>query len=277
MQNTTRKARIWNGVEIGLICLFCAFTLLLDFIQIPYVEEAYRNRMLSKIIQQSCGSIAAVLVLRRLGVRLFGKIRNWLYLIPCLLIGVDNFQFFAYFSGKMQLVYTEPLDWLLFIGYCLGIGLFEELIFRGVLFQVFAGMFSADRKGFLKTYVISSVVFGVSHLLNGFTPAVFLQVGYTVLTGGLFAFCLIKTKNILCCAFVHALYNFCGLLFDTQGLGTGVVMDTGTAITMLIVSVAVGVFVLYKVWTYGDEERVELYNRLGIKSSKKQEEKTEEV
>jgi membrane protease YdiL (CAAX protease family) len=146
----------------------------------------------------------------------------------------------------------------------LSIGFFEEIIFRGIIFNLLATTFSKDRKGFLKTYIVSSILFGVAHLFNGFSVGIILQVGYTILTGGLFAFCLIKTKNILCCALVHGVYNFCGLLFDVQGLGNGVIFDIGTVWTMLIVSILVGIFVLYKVWTYSEEERLELYARLGV-------------
>jgi membrane protease YdiL (CAAX protease family) len=143
--------------------------------------------------------------------------------------------------------------------------IFEEIIFRGIVFSVLADRFSKNKKGFLKTYVISSVIFGLAHLFNGFSFGTVLQVGYTVLTGGLFAFCLIMTKNILCCALVHGVYNFCGLLFDhVQGLGNGVVFDLGTVITMAVISVVVGIFVLYKVYHYPDEDRKDLYARLGI-------------
>ena len=97
--------------------------------------------------------------------------------------------------------------------------------------------------------------------------ATIIQVLYTILTGGAFAFCLIKTKNILCCAAVHGTYNFCGLLFGAEnalGLGNGVYFDKGTVVTMLVVSIAVGLFVLWKVFTYPEKEREELYNRLGL-------------
>lgn len=238
----------------------------LECVKITYSSNLLHNRLIAKIVQQSCGALAGILILRRLSIQLFKKPQNCLYLIPCIVIAVDNFQFSAFFSGKMQLLYDKPADFLLFFGYCICIGLFEEIVFRGIIFSIIAGIFSKDRKGFLKTYVVSSLVFGLAHLFNGFSAGTLLQVGYTILTGGLFAFCLIKTKNILCCAFIHGLYNFCGLLFDAQqGLGNGVVFDVGTVITMLIVSVLVGIFVLYHVWKYSDEERMELYSRLGIK------------
>lgn len=209
----------------------------------------------------------------RLNVRLFGKPQKWLYLVPCLIVAIDNFQFSAYFHGEMTLVHDKPTDILLFGGYCLSVGLFEECIFRGVFFALLADAFPHNKKGFLWTYFLSSAIFGLTHIFNGFSVGTLLQMGYSVLTGGLFAFCLIKTKNVFCCAFVHGLYNFCGMLFSEFdagkgfiGLGSGVVFDTGTVITMLIVSLLVGIFVLYKVMTYTERERAVLYEKLGVKS-----------
>lgn len=264
MQNDARRKKIQGYIQIAVIAVLCAFTILLDVLDIAFTRDEFYDRMICKIIQQSCGSVAAILILLRLDIRLFGKPQNLLYLIPCLIIALDNFQFSAYFNGKMQLVRTAPCDFIIFFIYCILVGLFEETVFRGIVFAVLAGLFSKDRKGFLWTYVSSSLVFGLAHLFNGFSGAALQQVGYTILTGGVFAFCLIKTKNIFCCALIHGLFNFCGLLFDKQGLASGVVFDVGTIITMVIVSVLVGVFVLYKVWTYSEKEREELYKRLGV-------------
>ncbi len=237
---------------------------MLDFVEISFVASERKNYFIGKILQQCCGVIAALLLLWRLRIRLFGGIDKWVYLLPCLLVAVNNFQFSDYFNGKMELFNVEWVDFVLFGGYCLSVGLFEEFVFRGVLFALFATYFSNDKKGLRLTYLSSCVVFGLSHFLNGFSGATCLQVGYSVLTGGLFAFCLLKTKNLLCCGIIHGVYNFCGLLFDENGLGTGVVFDTGTIWSMFIVGVAVGVFVLYKVWKYSDNEREELYYRLGL-------------
>lgn len=262
VQKPTKRQSIRNVLQIVLIAFFCIITVLFDFLNITILSDGFRNKMLVKIMQQGSGAIAAILLMIRLKIQLFGKPKAWLYLIPCLIIAVDNFQFSAYFNEKMALVRNGTIDFILFGGYCLLVGLFEECIFRGVIFSVIAGLCSKDKKGFLYTYVISSVVFGAAHLLNGISGAVLLQVGYTCLTGGLFAFCLIKTQNILCAAVIHGIYNFCGLLFDEMGMG--VVFDVGTVLTMLIVSVAVGIFVLWKVWTYSEEERAMLYQKLGI-------------
>lgn len=264
------RKKIRNIVEISLILLFCLLTLAFDYIKINYVSHDLRNKYISKIIQQTCGAVAAILLMKRQGISLFGKPQHLLYMIPCLLIALDNFQFYAYFSGKMELIHKEPLDIILFALYCLSVGMFEECIFRGVIFTVIASRFSKDKKGLLYTFVISSAVFGLAHVFNGSI----LQVGYTILTGGLFAFTLMKTKNILCCAFVHGLYNFCGLLFETAerfGLGNGVVLDFGTAMTMLIVCLILGAFVIYFVLKYSTEEQKQLYEKLGISMENKAE------
>ena len=79
-------------------------------------------------------------------------------------------------------------------------------------------------------------------------------------------FVFIKTKNVAFPAVIHALYNFCGLLFTSHiGLGAGSVIDVPTGIMMAIISVCIGIFVLYSVWKYPDSERIELYRRLGVK------------
>jgi len=268
VQTEDRRKKIKNWIEIAVIALLCVATVVLDFVKIPYLKDSLQNAWLSKIVQQTIGSVAGILLLRRLGIKLFGKPQGWLYLIPCLIVAIDNFQFYAYFNretlgGAMQFARTGVWDFVLFALYCFFIGLFEELIFRGVIFAVLAGIFSKDKKGLILTFVLSSVIFALSHLVNGFS----IQVAYTLLTGGLFAFCLMKTRNIFCCAFVHGLYNFCGLLLgkaSENGLGTGIVLDTGTCITMAIVGVLVGAFVVYKVLTYTEQERSTLYAQLGI-------------
>ena len=265
-EKDTQKS-LHNIIEIIVILLFCALTLMFDYVKIDYVDHELRNQYISKIIQQGCGSIAAILLMYRLNIRLFGKPQHMLYMIPCLMIAIDNFQFSSYFKGRFELIHGEAVDVLLFTLYCLSVGLFEECIFRGIIFSVLAGVFSRDRKGFLLTYVATSVVFGLAHIFNGNI----LQVGYTVLTGGLFAFALMKTKNIFCAAFVHALYNFCGLFFETAdhfGLGNGGgaygMLDIGTMITMAVVCVTVGAFVLYSVWKYPEEEQRDLYKKLSV-------------
>ena len=266
MEKKTEKKN-YNILMILSIAILCIFTVGLEFISISYTTDAFRNKMIGKILQQGCGIGATVLLMIKSDIKLFKKPKNLLYLIPCLIIAIDNFPFWAYFSQKLQIVRTQALDWVLFSGYCFSVGVFEECIFRGIIFSVLASRLSRDRKGFLQTYVISSFIFGAAHLLNGFSAATILQICYTTLTGGLFAFALIKTKNIFCCGIIHAIYNFCGLLLIE--LGSGFKFDVGTTVMMGIISVVIGVFVLYKVYKCPNEEIEELYENMGIKFKEK--------
>ena len=266
MQQRTEKIR--NILLSVAVLALIAFTVLFEFIDVKFSADETVDRFIGAILPLAFGSVAVCLLSVKNGAKLFGKPQNWLYMLPCLVIAVDNFQFPAYFAGKMSLAHTETKYFLLFALNCLLVGIFEEGIFRGVLFALLAGAFSKDKKGFLKTYIFSSAIFGATHILNVFggagVPATLLQVAYTTLTGGLFAFAFIKTKSIWLAALTHAVYNFCGLLFSESGLGTGAVLDTPTVIVMTVVCVTVGAFILYKVWTYPEKERIELYSRLGF-------------
>ena len=271
MSNSNGKKKIENICIAVILAALCAVIVLLGVLDIQYTPDKRKNIWIGGCIEQLCGVFAVILLMCRLGIKAFGKIRGWLYLLPCLLIAVDNFPFVSYFQGNMRFIEYTAIDFLLFAFYCLLVGIFEECVFRGIFFSVFAGHFTNDKKGFIKTYVCSSLVFGGAHLFNLFSDAglgeTLLQVVYTVLTGGLFAFAFIKTQNVLCAAFVHGVYNFCGLLLSEQGLGSGVIFDLGTVLTMLVVSVAVGAFVLYSVWKHPEIQRKELYKRLGIENT----------
>lgn len=276
MEKRLKNKKTLQYIQISIIAIFCVFMLVLEFVRFNIFEDLFYNQMLLKILQQTCGICVVYFLLKRLNIKLFRKPENLLYLLPCLVIVLDNFPLCSYLNGNMQIVRSNPLDVLVFAIYCLFIGIFEEGVFRGLMFGVLLASFSKDRKGLLKTYFISSLIFGGAHLFNIFSGggigATLLQVCYTILTGGLFAFALLKTKNILCCGVIHGLYNFCGLLLAENGLGTGIVFDIPTVIMMTVISVIIGVFVLLSVIKYNDKERLELYRRFDIKVKKDYEE-----
>lgn len=263
-QNGGKKA-LKGRWQIVVIILLCAAMAVLDFLPVTYTDNELHNGLLSDILPLLLGSVAVIWLMIRGKTGLFGKPVKLLWFLPCLVIAIDNFPFYDYLTGRSVLLHTQAADWLLFALYCAGVGIFEECVFRGILFPLMAGGFSDDRKGFLKTYFLSSVLFGAMHLFNLFAGgggAAVLQAGYSVLTGGLFAFALIKTKNIFLCAFAHGLYDFCGLVLPRLGRSGGFALPT--IAIMAIVSVAVAIVVLYSVFTYPESERKELYARLGF-------------
>ena len=118
------------------------------------------------------------------------------------------------------------------------------MAFRGV---VFLSLLEGRRKtklGAFMSIAITSVVFGVVHLVNLFTgaspAAVLLQVGYSSLIGAMCSVVLMKTANIWLCVVLHAVYNFCGNVVPT--LGGGSLWDTPTVIITAILAVATTAF-----------------------------------
>ena len=258
-----------NLCLIIIISLLCLITVLSELICLPITSDKTYNRLICNLLPPFFGGIAVILLCKLTDSKIFGKPQNLMYLIPCVIIAIDNFPFAAYFAGKMQLIYTRPIHFLLFGAYCLCVGVFEEIIFRYFLFSALASRFERNKRGLLKTFIITSLIFGEAHLLNILSgdgiATTFLQAGYCVLTGGLFAFVFIKTKNILCAAGIHAIYNFCGLLFTSNvGLGTGSVLDLPTIITMTVVCVVCGGFILFKLAKISDEEVLSLYRIIQI-------------
>ncbi len=250
-----------------LVCLL--LTVVFDVFDFSVFQNAKDNYFFLNSLALLFGSIAVSLLMIKEETGLFKRAKNLPFLLLGLVIAVDNFQFASFFAGKMQPLNAEVLTWILFTVSCFLTGFFEETLFRGVLFPVLANKFEKNKKGLLKTVIFSSLIFGGAHLLNIFSGAnvgsTLLQACYSTLTGALFSFILIKTKNIILCALTHGLYNFCGLLFSVeQGLGMGVVFDIPTALTMLVVSLVVAIISIISFIKYREDERVELYERLGF-------------
>ena len=197
---------------------------------------------------------------------MFGKPQKAIFILPALAVAITNFPFFAILNGETSLVHSGVLDFILFGSFCVSTALFEELLFRGVFFPIMIYYLPKSKKGLVVAIAISSAVFGLAHILNIFsmsTQATLMQIGYSFLTGALFCFTLVKTRNVLICAFAHALFNFGGLLFSSQGLGTGNVFNLPFILATAIVGITTTVIIIFSLIRYDDAERQTLYHYLG--------------
>lgn len=271
MSKSNDKLQRESVITITLIAVFCAIFAVLELVPIHLVEDGVQNAWIVRILSNSAAIGALLILIKTLKIKPFMRVEHWLFLLPAFAVALANLPLISYLNGNMSLVRDGTADFILFIVYCISVGVLEELVFRGVLFPALAGSFTQDKKGLIKAFVLSSVLFGAAHLTNLFrganVGATFLQVLYTTLTGGLFCFVFIQTKNVLCSAAVHALYNMCGLIFETParlGLGSGVVFDAPTIIVMAVIDVCVCVVVLYSLRKYPIEEQKAFYKRLNI-------------
>lgn len=118
------------------------------------------------------------------------------------LVVIGFFVFLAY-QGDLP---SDQVILLLFIN-CMLIGLSEEWMFRGVLFQAFQGVFSM-----WPTVWFTSIIFGVIHALNivgtGQVLEGIVQSIAATLTGVLFVAIRIRTGSLYPVIFLHGVVGF---------------------------------------------------------------------
>lgn len=197
------------------------------------------------------GAVAAVLWICDLGFSLFrGRGKGALFALPFLIVAIDNLPIVSLCRGTATLTASGGTV-ALFAVHCIAVGVFEELVFRGLIFPLVLRRAAPTKKGILCAVLLSSALFGAVHLVNLFSSspvAVLMQVGYSFLVGCMCAVVLLLTRNVFACAGLHALYNFCGMLISD--LGYGVVWDGASiALTAVVATLgaAYGVFCLCKI------------------------------
>ena len=193
--------------------------------------------------------------------------------LPALLIAVNNFPILGLLNGTVR-VTAETSRILLLLAAVVGIGLFEEIAFRGVVFPILLGRIlkklrekerenariPTETKAVFLAIVFTSLLFGLIHVMNlfvgGSVGAVILQVGYSFLIGGMCAIVLIKTRCVFIPVLIHAVYDFGGLMF--RYLCEGRLWDTPTVILTAVLGVLAGIYFLVLLFRVKPEEVVAL-------------------
>ena len=217
-------------------------------------EDPVLAPLINMTLTRGIGAVVFLALLLNEGYRVLNPIqkpfwKSMLFIIPPLLVVVNNMPILSMIRGDAYVVHSAPVYWVWFSLECLAIGLFEELAFRGVIFLMFAEKRHATRKGLFWSLILTSAVFGGVHLINVFMGAgiggVILQIGYSFLIGAMCSVVLLKTRNIWLCVLLHAIYDFSGTLMPTLGAGTW--WDTPTVIFTAVLAVAT---TAYLVWQF---------------------------
>lgn len=120
------------------------------------------------------------------------------------------------FSGRQ----LKPLhEIVLFILLMLLVGVSEEIIYRGVVFDYFHTAFGSDTKsGAYLTAAFSGTVFGAAHLFNLIgskaPAAIFFQAIGTAAVGFFYAAVYLRCRNLWVTILLHALSDFSAMLAD---------------------------------------------------------------
>ena len=200
---------------------------------------------LGNAIFRAAGFAVAVLLCIDLGYDVFGfkgRGKGFLLSLPFIIVAVNNAPIYEFATGTVK-VTGSGLGVFYFALYCIFVGLFEEIVFRGIIQQLVLSKMKNTKKGIFWGVMITSALFGAIHAVNylsGNFGAVTMQIGYSFLIGAMCSVVMLLTRNVFACAALHAGFNFAGMLADT--LGTGQVWDAVNITLTAVVGVAAAAY-----------------------------------
>lgn len=101
--------------------------------------------------------------------------------------------------------------------YIILIGIAEEILFRGIIAEQLLKTFGTSKKGIVKAIMISSIMFGMAHMINALNTSVLSAAIQTIIVsfmGMVFAIVYFKSGNIWAAITVHAFIDFSQLAFN---------------------------------------------------------------
>lgn len=233
-------------LSLSFISLIIVFQIA-DFSSLGYIKDI---EMLKNTITRGFIGIFLMILMVKIGYKKMFSFRNvgssLMIMLPALLISINNFPIIAYLNGRAYL--TEPnYRVLLFFIECLSVGFFEEIIFRGILLSFLMQKFIDMKNGIWMSIIISSLIFGIFHMINVFTGAsmsiTIVQMGYSFLMGMLWAVMYLRTGNLWLTMLLHATYNFFGQVMFYLGTVQGR-FDIVTVWMTVIVAVFTAIYAL---------------------------------
>ncbi|BCR36795.1 CPBP family intramembrane glutamic endopeptidase [Mariniplasma anaerobium] len=251
-----------NIYILSIIVLCLIAMMIIQFAQFSFSSDTLISKMISDTIFRFLGSIIFYFIIYTFGHKVLKInrpfLKSFLMIVPALLISINNFPFIPLLTGNAEI--TKPLDTIIIFAItCLSVGLFEELVFRGLILFFLLQKLPKNREGLLLSIVISSALFGFMHLFNIFdganVGATLLQVMYSFAMGLMWSVILLKTKSILLVIILHSIYNFTGLLFPTLGTLTNK-YDLATILITTILALLVA-FYTYKLYLTLDPKEIE--------------------
>ncbi len=213
-----QTAIITASLALGILGLvFFSYT------KITLAEDALINSLFKEALGFLCASSAVIIsvICLKMSKRLFAipEKRGLLLSLPCLLVSLANFPYGALISKTAVISRTDAI-WIFAVA-CLLSALLEELIYRGLIFGLLIELTNGKT---IKSVLISSVIFSLSHAVSIFSGAdfgsVILQLGYTFLIGIMLCFAYTVTKSIFVPTVLHAVFNTGGRIVGLLGKGS---------------------------------------------------------
>lgn len=214
-----------------------------------FISDALTSRLLAQTLIRVILSVIALVFLFKYGYQkaFIGRCGavGLLMVLPALLVAVNNIPLIALFTGNVHITASAG-NIVLHVFYCLVIGFYEEIVFRGMVMPLALKKFEKIKFGVFWAVAFSSAIFALSHLIalidGANVGAVFLQVGYSFLIGAMCGISVLVTKNLFVAIALHAVYNFGGLMVGTIAVGNQ--WDLITIIITAVLGVIVFIYML---------------------------------
>ena len=189
--------------------------------------------------------------------------KGMLAVLPAFIVALNNFPFVAFISGNATIT-ADTGEIILYAIYCISVGVYEETVFRGLIFPLCLKISGGRKHGVFYAVLISSAIFGAVHLVNLFSGggigAVLLQTGYSFLIGGMCAVSVCLSENLFTAVAVHALFDVGGLIFGSRiGIAEGFQWDAVTVVITAVIGVIVAAYMLYRLFNLKYDEVKSLY------------------
>ena len=243
LRKDAEKSPIFHVAIISLMAIGLV-SLPLDKLFALFIQDGYLSLTLSSSVLRLVLSAIAIFLIYKYGynkVFYSFNVKGLLLILPAFIVVIFNSPIIALISKGVTFK-QSGLNVLFYALYCLSIGIFEEAVFRGLVFPLCLRITKKSKLNLFFAVALSSGIFAILHLLNliggASVGATFLQVGYSFLIGGLCAICLSVCKNIFIPIILHALFDFGGLMLNNPyAIGVGNQWDTLTIILTAVIGV----------------------------------------
>lgn len=212
----------------------------------------YIGEMLALGIVRFVFGIAGVIFMILLGLGKCFKVgrdalKNADIIAAALLVALVNFPIAALIRGEARIT-ANAGEICKFVFFCVSVGFFEEVYFRGLIFPLLFSFFKDKKNAMLKAVLTSGAVFGLIHIVNLFGGAdigsVALQVGYSALNGLMYAVMLIFTRSLIFPILGHFLFDVGGLMIER--LGVGDIWNVFAVVSTAVVAVSVAAWITFR-------------------------------
>ena len=221
-----------------------------DFLEFSLFEDDYLNKNSINTIVNVLLSFCYLIFIYAnniknnigLGVHVKFKIHPiYLPLLYAVLINLLSFEF----EGKLQLNYLFVL-----LTHMLSVGMVEELSFRGIIQNTFIEFFGKERKGIIKSIVLSALLFSLIHLIN-FNKGLWgemAQFSYALFIGLSFGVVLFITKRIYPLIIIHGLIDFASGI-DRMGISSYTI-EPSTPENSILVILLLSPYLFYAIYLF---------------------------